>query len=338
MHKIIGPILECVLKGDLLSQEQALILAGVCTEDLPELMAAARKVRERFRGDSVSLCAIINAKSGRCAEDCRFCAQSVRYETGVESYPLIPDGQILEGAENSAQDGVSLFCIVTSGRRVTPEELERICAVLRKMRKEGRVRPCASLGTLGIDDLKRLKKAGLIRYHHNIETARSFYESVCTTHSYEERIKTVSHVKEAGLEICCGGILGMGETMEQRVEMAMALRDLQVDSIPLNFLNPIPGTPLAGQEPLGREEILKTVALFRLINPSSEIRACAGREACLGEDQGMLLDAGIDGILTGDYLTTKGTSPYKDREMIAVHGLRVAKLPGYEDRGSGVRD
>jgi biotin synthase len=323
MHNDIRPILEGVLKGDSLSYGQALILGDTRPEDLPELMAAACRVREKFRGDAVSLCAIINAKSGRCAEDCRFCAQSVRYETGVPSYPLIPDGQILEGAENSAQDGVSLFCIVTSGRRATPGELGRISAVLQRMRKAGRVRPCASLGTLNLEDLQNLKEAGLIRYHHNIETARSYYASVCTTHSYEERVKTVLDVKKAGLEICCGGILGMGESMEQRVEMAMALRDLQVDSIPLNFLNPIPGTPLAGQEPLGQDEILKTVALFRLINPFSEIRACAGREACLGEDQGMLLDAGIDGILTGDYLTTKGTSPQKDHEMIASHSLRV---------------
>lgn len=323
MSGIIERALQRVLAGRDMGRSQALRLAETPPGDLPELMAAARKVRERFRGDRVSLCAIINAKSGRCAEDCRFCAQSARYDTGAKSYPLIPDREILEGADRSAKDGASFFCIVTSGKRATGDELTRILAVLSAMRKAGRVRPCASLGTLGLEELRQLKQAGLIRYHHNIETARSFYGEVCSTHSFDERMQTVLYAGEAGLEVCCGGILGMGESMAQRVEMAMTLRDISVDSIPLNFLNPIPGTPLAAGEILSRDEVLKTVALFRLINPNVEIRACAGRELCLGEEQGMLLDAGVDGILTGDYLTTRGTSPHRDHEMVTAHGLRV---------------
>jgi biotin synthase len=323
MHAAIGPILEGLLNDESLNLDQARELARTGTEDLPELMAAAQKVRETFRGDRVSLCAIINAKSGRCGEDCRFCAQSIRYQTGAKSYPLIPDQEMLEGAENSARNGAGFFCIVTSGRRATKDELKRICRVLREMREAGRVRPCASLGTLGPEDFHKLKESGLIRYHHNIETARSFYASVCTTHAYEERVRTIMQAKEAGLEICCGGILGMGESMEHRIEMAMALRDLNADSIPLNFLNPIPGTPMAGTEALNRDELLKSVALFRMINPRAEIRACAGREICMGDEQGMLLEAGIDGILTGEYLTTRGTPPDSDRQMILNHGLRV---------------
>ena len=324
MHAEIKAVLKGVLDRDPLTREQALMLAETPPQDLPEILNAARRVRETHRGDVVSLCAIIKAKSGRCSEDCRFCAQSLRYQTGVKAYPLIPDQRILDGWERSAQDGVSFFCIVTSGRRAEPDELERIRGVLQRMREAGKVRPCASLGALNLEDLVGLREAGLVRYHHNIETARSFYASVCTTHSYDERVRTVLNAGKAGLQVCSGGILGMGETMAQRVEMAMALRDLQVDSIPLNFLNPIPGTPLAGKGILARDEILKTVALFRLINPDREIRACAGREVHLGEEQGMLFDAGVDGILTGDYLTTKGTPPGKDREVILSHGLRVA--------------
>jgi biotin synthase len=325
---MIEAILERAVRGESLSAQEALVLAEATPAALPEVMAAARKVRERFRGDAVSLCAIINAKSGRCAEDCRFCAQSVRYETGVPSYPLIPEDRILAGAESSADDGAAFFCIVTSGRRATPGELEEICRALRKMRDAGRVRPCASLGTLELQELIQLRESGLARYHHNIETARSFYESICTTHAFDVRERTVRNVKEAGLQVCCGGILGLGESMAQRIEMAVTLRDLQVDSIPLNFLHPIPGTPLAEDAPpLAREEILATVAIFRLINPTTEIRACAGRQEHLQEEQGQLLDAGIDGLLTGDYLTTAGVSPEKDRDLVSRHGLKVWKGP-----------
>ncbi|NOY53299.1 MAG: biotin synthase BioB [Deltaproteobacteria bacterium] len=324
MQKKYRTLIQQAEEGGSLNWEEANALVQV---DLPELMAAACRVRERFRGDAVSLCAIINAKSGRCGEDCRFCAQSAHHKTGVSTYPLIPEEQILEGADRSAGDGVHLFCIVTSGRRATREDLSKIEAMLRKMRAAGRIRPCASLGTLDLPELKALKEAGLLRYHHNIETARSFYAAVCTTHSFDRRLKTVRNAKAAGLEVCCGGILGMGETMAQRMEMALTLRDLKVDSIPLNFLHPIPGTPLADVQSMGREEILKTVALFRLIHPGVEIRACAGREIQLGKEQGRLLDAGIDGLLTGDYLTTPGTAPEKDRVLVASHGLRVAGGP-----------
>ena len=324
MSEPLESALTNILNSKPVTQDEALALAEASMEDLPELMSAARKVRDTFRGDVVSFCAIINAKSGRCGEDCRFCAQSVRYNTGVKSYPLIPEEQILEGAEKSAEDGASFFCIVTSGRRATTKEIEKICDYLKKMKEAGKVRPCASLGTLEKKDFVQLKKSGLVRYHHNIETARSYYASICTTHSYDQRVETVLAAKQAGLQVCCGGIFGMGEDMEQRVEMALALRELAFDSIPMNFLNPIAGTPMSGQDPLSKDEALKTVALFRLINPTVEIRACAGREDCLGEDQGMLFDAGMDGLLTGDYLTTKGTSPDKDRETVTARGLRLS--------------
>ncbi len=325
---MIEAILERAVRGESLSSQQARTLADACPAALPEIMAAARTVRDRFRGDAVSLCAIINAKSGRCAEDCRFCAQSSRYETGTPSYPLIPEDRILAGAERSADDGAAYFCIVTSGRRATPGELEQICQALQKMRDAGRVRPCASLGTLEPQELLRLRESGLTRYHHNIETARSFYEEVCTTHAFDVRVRTVGYAREAGLQVCSGGILGLGESMAQRIEMAETLRDLQVDSIPLNFLHAIPGTPLADDvPPLAREEILATVALFRLINPTTEIRACAGRQEHLRDEQGRLLDAGMDGLLTGDYLTTPGVSPKEDRDLIARHGLKVEPGP-----------
>ncbi|MDX1763614.1 MAG: biotin synthase BioB [bacterium] len=316
-------ILNRALEGTPVTFDEALVLGASGAETLPQLMAGACKLRESFRGDAVSLCAIINAKSGRCSEDCGFCAQSTRFQTGTASYPLIPEETILKGSEQSAREGVSFFCIVTSGKRATAQELEKIGATLRRMRDAGQVRPCASLGTLDREELAALKAAGLIRYHHNIETARSYYASVCTTHGYDDRLQTVLRAKEAGLQICCGGIIGMGETLNQRIEMAVALRELEVTSIPINILNPIEGTPLFGTDALSREEILKTFALFRIINPSAEIRACAGREVNLRDEQGKLLDAGIDGLLTGDYLTTTGTSPEKDRDMIAARGLKL---------------
>ncbi len=323
MDQILESILNRAVEGGAVSFDEALSLAAGGPEDLPRLMACAREIRQTFRGDAVSLCAIINAKSGRCGEDCGFCAQSTRFKTDAASYPLIPEEKILQGSEQSAREGVSFFCIVTSGKRATAQELEKIGATLRRMRDAGQVRPCASLGTLELEELAALKKAGLTRYHHNIETARSYYESVCTSHAYEDRLQTVLRAKEAGLQICCGGIIGMGETLAQRVEMAFALRELEVTSIPLNILNPIEGTPLFGTEPLSREEILKTFALFRIINPTAEIRACAGREVNLQDEQGKLLDAGIDGLLTGDYLTTTGTTPEKDRDMITARGLKI---------------
>lgn len=323
MDRSLERILKCAEQGGSVTFDEALCLAGGGPEDLPPLMTSARKIRETFRGDAVSLCAIINAKSGRCGEDCGFCAQSTRFKTDAASYPLIPEETILQGSEESAREGVSFFCIVTSGKRATAQELEKIGAILRRMRDAGQVRPCASLGTLELEELVALKEDGLIRYHHNIETARSYYESVCTTHGYDDRLQTVLRAKKAGLEVCCGGIIGMGETMAQRIEMACALRDLEVTSIPLNILNPIEGTPLFGTEQLSRDEILKTFALFRIINPTAEIRACAGREVNLQDEQGKLLDAGIDGLLTGDYLTTTGTSPEKDRGMITARGLKI---------------
>ncbi len=323
MDQSLETILKRAVDGVPVTFDEALGLAEAGPEDLPALMACARKIRETFRGDAVSLCAIINAKSGRCGEDCGFCAQSTRFKTDAASYPLIPEETILKGSEKSAQEGVSFFCIVTSGKRATAQELEKIGVTLRRMRDAGQVRPCASLGTLELEELVALKQAGLIRYHHNIETARSYYESVCTSHAYEDRLHTVLRAKKAGLEICCGGIIGMGETLAQRIEMAIALRDLEVTSIPLNILNPIEGTPMFGTDPLSREEIFKTFALFRIINPTAEIRACAGREVNLKDEQGKLLDAGIDGLLTGDYLTTTGTSPEEDRDMITARGLKI---------------
>ena len=312
-----------ILDGGVLEAPEAVALARLGPERCADLMAAARRVRRAFRGDRVGLCAIINAKSGRCAEDCRFCAQSSRYHTGAASYPLVPEERILDGAERAARQGARRFCIVTSGRRPTAAEFERILGAVRGLARSGRVRVCASLGILEPGELALLKAAGLTRYHHNVETAESFYSSICSTHSFEQRIKTIRGAKAAGLEVCSGGILGLGETMEQRVEMAVTLRDLAVDSVPLNLIRPIPGTPMQGLPRLPREEVLASVALFRLVLPRAEIRACAGREYHLGPDQELLLDAGVDGILTGDYLTTPGTDPARDRAAVASRGLTL---------------
>jgi biotin synthase len=235
---------------------------------------------------------------------------------------LVPLDELLAAAENSLNSGAGRFSLVTSGRGLTsPQEIAVICQVITALAREGRISPCASLGLLTPETASTLKKAGLVRYHHNIETAPSFYPSICSTHSIEARLETIRIARAAGLEICSGGILGLGETWEQRIEMALALRELGVDSIPLNFLNPIPGTPLEGQPPLPPLEILKSIALFRFIVPRADIRTCGGRERGLRTLQPLMYLAGCNGTMIGSYLTTEGRSPEIDLQEILDLGL-----------------
>jgi biotin synthase len=293
---------------------------------LPSLFASATRVREHAFGQRVSLCAIVNAKSGLCPEDCAFCAQSAHHSTNAAVYPLLDEAQLLDGAKAAAACGAGCYGIVTSGSGIRAgEELERVCTVIRKIRAEGLIAPGASLGTLDLHAVRALKDAGLVTYHHNLETSRSFFPAICTTHSYDDDVATVRMAKQAGLRVCSGGLFGLGESMAQRVELAFTLKELDVDSVPVNFLDPVAGTPLAGISSLSPLECLHTVALFRMILPDRHITICGGREKNLRELQSWLFLAGASGIMTGNYLTKEGRQPETDRQMIADLGLSLAE-------------
>lgn len=297
---------------------------------LADLLAAAGWIRSETLGRDVRLCAIVNARSGRCGEDCAFCAQSARYRTGAPAYPMISEAEILAAARRAAEHGATEFSIVVSGRALRSErEIAAVEGALRRMREElPHLERCASLGLVDERTMIRLREAGLEHLHHNIETAPSFFSRVCTTHDQAEKIETVRRAKRAGLRVCCGGIVGMGETRAQRVEMACLLRELDVDCVPLNFLNPIPGTPLGDRRYLGPDECLRTLAVFRFVLPHKPIVVCGGREVNLGDRQDDMWTAGAAGTLIGDYLTTKGRDPAEDLAALDRLGLRPSARAG----------
>ncbi len=284
---------------------------------------AAGGIREKNFGPVVDACSIINARSGNCPEDCAFCAQSAHHTARSRAYPLLPEGDVISAAKRVFEKGVRRFCIVTSGRGIGSEkELSSIARMVEKVREIGFL-PCATLGALSLPQLRILNEAGLHRYHHNLETSRSFFPRICSTHTYDERIETLSAAKEAGLSTCSGGIFGMGEDMPDRAEMASELARLDVDSVPVNFLMPIPGTPLEDTDFITPLEALKSIALLRHVLPEKEIRVCGGRLTGLRELHPMVFMAGANGILMGDYLTTNGRNFEDDLRMINDLGMRL---------------
>jgi len=310
------------MTGGTVTREEGMALAGLQPHDILELFSAAGRITRHFLGSSVDLCAIVNAKSGACSEDCSYCAQSARSRAGTAVYPLLDEDAILEKATYARDNSVRRFCIVTSGRRVSRSELARIGRVIEKIRLLGLL-PCATLGLLEEDDLRLLRDSGLERYHHNLESSESHFSRVCTTHSYADKIRTIEAVKAAGLSLCSGGIFGMGETWQDRVEMAFLLGDLGADSIPINFLTPVKGTPLEGMEPLHPLDALKIISVYRYIHPRREIRVCGGRLQTLGELNPLLFVAGASGLLVGNYLTTLGRDMGHDVTLIRMMGLSV---------------
>jgi biotin synthase len=311
----IGEVLETLLNGGDIDYAAASGLTALKGADLWDLFSAAGRVRERFRGRAVDLCSIVSAKSGRCSEDCSYCAQSAHHATGAPVYPLIAVDRMAEAAASAKKNGAKRFCIVTSGRGIeTRVDLENIAKGIQRVRELG-LSPCATLGTLTKDRLSFLKAAGLHRYHHNIETSREYFPKVCTTHSFDERLEVLGHARAVGLSVCSGGILGMGESMDDRVKMAFLLRELDVDSIPLNFLMPMKGTPLENSTPLASLEALHSIALFRLVLPGKQIRICGGRGS-LGQLHPLIFAAGADGFMIGNYLTTSGLDPEQDLKMV----------------------
>lgn len=324
--KEIFDFADRVIAGEKINYQTACDLIRIQGKGIYDLLTAANRVRERFKGNKISLCSIVNAKSGRCPENCSFCGQSAFYDTEATEYGLI-EPEVIADAANRAKGMKSReFSIVTSGTRVENEkELERLCQALQKI-GNGMER-CASLGIMTREALLKLKDAGLESYHHNLETARSYFPSICTTHDYEEDVNTVRTAKELGFKTCCGGIFGLGESLEQRVEMAFTLKELDVDSVPMNFLNPIKGTKLGNSKTVPPLEGLKTIAVYRFILPEKNIIVSGGREITFRDLQSMIFMAGANGTLIGNYLLTKGRGPEELLQMIEDLGLEVE---GYE--------
>lgn len=314
-----------ILEGGEITEEEAIRLINLEGNEIFDLLHSANRIRAHFKGNKVNLCSIVNAKSGLCSENCSFCAQSSHFETGAPVYDMVAPEKIINAARKAKEMKSREFSIVTSGLSVDNEEdLSTLCDAIEKIKNEGGLERCASLGNMSKEAMERLKEAGLQSFHHNLETARSFFPNICTTHDYEDDVRTVRRAKELGFETCCGGILGLGETREQRVELALTLKELDVDSIPLNFLNPIEGTAMEGTPTVLPLEALKTIAVFRFLLPRKDIIVSGGREVTFRDLQPLIFMAGANGTLIGDYLTTKGSSPEKVLTMIRDLGLEPA--------------
>lgn len=286
------------------------------TAPLENLVAEANQIRTERIGDRLDLCSILNARSGRCSEDCKFCAQSACHQTDTPVYPLKEAEEIVQAAQRARAIGARRFGIVTSGNRLADREADVVAEAIGRIRAEVGIAVCGSLGALSQTQLQRLKEAGLSRYHHNIETSRRFYAKVVTTHDFQERVDTVAAAKAAGLEVCSGGIIGMGESWQDRIDMAATLAELGVDSVPINILVPIKGTALEAAEPLSVEDIVRTICIFRLLLPTQTIKIAAGRETALADDQLQAFQAGANGMLIGGYLTVKGAGIEADNALI----------------------
>jgi len=326
MRKFVQETADKVLEGAVVTTEDALRLADATGPDLHLMFAEASRIREHFKKNSASLCSIINAKSGRCPENCAFCAQSAAHKTDAQVYPLVDEEEIVRCAKSAADNGARCYGIITSGTGIKPgKELETICRSLRRIRSETSIDPSCSLGILSEETARLLKEAGMVTYHHNLETSRSFFPNICTTHDYEEDVETVRAVKRVGLKVCCGGIFGLGENFSHRVEMAETLRELDVDTVPINFLNPVEGTRLAQANYLTPMECLKIIAIYRFMLPDKSLTVCGGREKNLRELQSWIFLAGASGMMTGNYLTTPGREPEQDRQMLADLGMVVGE-------------
>lgn len=284
--------------------------------DLKELCEGADLIRAHFVGDRVDLCSIINGRSGKCPEDCKYCAQSAHHHTQCEVYDFLPQEKIMEACKLNEAEGVHRFSIVTAGKSLTGEEFKKAIDAYKAMNSECNIELCASMGFLSAEQLHELHEAGVTSYHHNIETSKRNFPNICTTHTYEQKIETLKMVKAEGMYVCSGGIIGMGETWEDRLDMAISLSELEVDSIPINALMPIKGTPLEGLERICEDDILRTIAFFRYINPKAEIRLAAGR-ALLTNDGEIAFKSGASATITGDMLTTVACATIRsDRKML----------------------
>lgn len=302
-----------------LDKEELLDLYNTDLETLLELSS-------QYMSKNIEFCSLVNARSGKCSQNCKYCAQSSHYRTDIETYPLIDKEEVLKAAKEAKEYGVNHFAIVTSGKDPEEENFDKIIELIQEINKVDGISSCASIGILSEEDAKKLADAGLKRFHHNINTSQSYYPEVCTTHTWEDRVNTCKLVKKYGMELCCGVILGMGETVEQRIEMAMELAEIQPDSIPINILMPIPQTPFENYgDKIDEENILRTLAVFKIANPNSVLRFCGGRLRLSEKNQELALKTCVEGILTGNYLTTTGKSPQEDLKTVEKLGKTLLK-------------
>ena len=294
-------------------------LIELYNKDLDELL----EISSKLMSDKVEFCSLVNARNGKCSQNCKYCAQSSHYRTDIETYPLIEKEKVQKAALEAKSHHASRFAVVTSGKSPDESDTDGIIDLIKEINKIEGLKSCASIGILTEEQAKALKEAGLTRFHHNINTCRSYYSSVCTTHTYDDRINTCRLVKKYGMELCCGVILGMGETVEQRIEMAMELAEIEPESIPINILMPIPQTPFENyHDKIDEENILRTLAVFKIANPNSVLRFCGGRMRLSEENQIRALKTSVEGILTGNYLTTTGKSPKDDIAVVsALHKI-----------------
>lgn len=318
---LIQEVEERILNGGSLSRPEAETLLNAPDDLLMHLMAAADRIRIAFKGNRFDSCSLVNARSGLCGEDCAFCAQSQHHNTDCETYDLLSEEEILASAKAAKEAGAGRFCTVTSGGALSDKEFDRLMDTLHRVRSEVDIELDASLGFLDDERASRLREAGVTRYNHNLETSRDHYPRICSTHEFDERVATVKEAMSRGFSACCGGIIGLGETPSQRLDLAFTLAELGVDCVPINILNPRPGTPLGDSVPPAPLEVLKTVALFRLILPHATIKIAGGRERNLGDFQGMALRAGANGMIIGGYLTTSGRSVEADLNMVRQAGF-----------------
>lgn len=317
---MIEQIVEKCLSNTGCTATEALALVDA---DEAKLFAGATKIREAFFGRQVALCSIINAKSGRCDMDCRFCSQSGHNSTEIEVYPFMDAQALEERIREDIKDGTRKCGIVTSGGRLSPSELSRLADVVKKVGAGKEAPVCSSLGRLMPEDFEMLMDAGITRFHHNLEASENYYPEICSTQAWSQRLETVKAAQQAGMKVCSGGLFGLGESWADRIELAITLRELGVDSVPVNFLYAHPGTPLKDREPLSAGEALRIIAIYRFLLPDVTLRVCGGRAHVLGERQAELFAAGANGLMTGNYLTVAGSQYESDLEMIRNLGLEI---------------
>ena len=308
-----------VLHNRLLTKEEAMQLVDA---PLEELCKAANEIREHFCGNAFDICTIINGKSGKCSENCKYCAQSAFYDTNVESYPLLSTEKIVEQAKYNDDRGVLRYSIVTSGKRLSSEEVDQVCEMVKSIHAQTNISVCGSFGLLDEEQFRKLKAAGLTRVHNNLETSESNFENVCTTHTFKDKVEAIKAAKRAGLNVCSGGIMGLGETMEDRIDMVLAIRELGVRSIPVNMLNPIPGTPYENNPRLTNEDMRSIVAIYRFLVPNASIRLAGGRGLLPDKGRTCFL-SGANAAISGDMLTTQGITIETDMKLIQELGYKA---------------
>lgn len=317
---LVNELKEKILSGASITREEAIMLVDA---PLEELAAAADEIRKKMCGNGFDICTIINGKCGRCSEDCKYCAQSIHYHTScTEAYPLLSTEELLDGARYNDERGVLRYSIVTSGRRLSDKEVAQVCESIRTIKEETNIQVCVSFGLLKEEQFRKIKEAGASRVHCNLESSARYFPEVCTTHTYEEKIETLKAAKRAGLSICSGGILGLGETMEDRIDMVLTARELGVKSIPVNLLNPIPGTPYEHNTPLSNEEACRCVAIFRFLIPDASIRLAGGR-GLVGDKGEGCFRSGANAAISGNMLTTAGITVETDMKLIKELGFEA---------------